>query len=322
MRALTRLAPQALPACTGVPRPVHVACARFGGVRAGTRPNVRGASLRSTPDADTRTSSSESPASPTGNGAPSNGAPDPNKASSSGSSSNSGSGASSSGAEAAADNTVSFLGMRISKDDLLTIALAIAISYGIRTFVAEPRFIPSLSMFPTFDVGDRLIAEKITYRFMRQPAAGDVIIFHPPREISPEPSIFGDDNVYIKRVVAVEGDVIEVHDGRTYVNGVQRTEPFINEPPKYDMPRLRVPPGDPSLMCVMALPARRCFVMGDNRNNSYDSHLWGPLPKENIVGRAVFKYWPPWKVGGLEDYTPLAAATQAPAVAPTSTASS
>jgi signal peptidase I len=102
---------------------------------------------------------------------------------------------------------IKLLGLKISKDDILTITLALAISYGIRFFIAEPRFIPSLSMFPTFDVGDRLIAEKITYRFLRPPAAGDVVIFHPPFSRG---GSFLDDDVFIKRVVAVEGDTVEV----------------------------------------------------------------------------------------------------------------
>jgi len=176
----------------------------------------------------------------------------------------------------------------LSKDDVQTVAIAVALSYAIRIFIAEPRFIPSLSMFPTFDVGDRLVAEKITYRFLRPPSTEDVVIFHPPKNVGRGGGLL-DDNVFIKRVVAVEGDSVQVKNGRLIVNGTPRNEPYINEKPKYTLGKFTVPEG-------------HVFVMGDNRNNSYDSHIWGPLPKENIVGRACWKYWPPQKFGGLVDY--------------------
>jgi signal peptidase I len=86
----------------------------------------------------------------------------------------------------------------------------------------------------------------------------------------------------------------QVHDGRLYVNGRARYEPYLEEPPRYTLGRRAVPP-------------EHVFVMGDNRNNSYDSHLWGPLPVGNIVGRAIFNYWPPQHVGPLPDYTDVAA---------------
>lgn len=179
-------------------------------------------------------------------------------------------------------------GWNVNMDDVITIGSAVAISIGIRTFIAEPRFIPSLSMFPTFEVGDRLVAEKITYRFFRTPATGDVVIFHPVKGVG-RGGLFGDD-VFIKRIVAVAGDTIEVKRGVTYVNGEAQQEEFRAEAPNYTMKKLTVPPG-------------RVFVMGDNRNNSYDSHLWGPLPAENIIGRAVNIYWPPNRVKVLPDQT-------------------
>lgn len=195
-------------------------------------------------------------------------------------------------------------GFAVNKDDIITIVSAIAISYAIRVFIAEPRFIPSLSMFPTFDIGDRLVAEKITYRFSRPPIPGDVIIFHPTEGVGGSSGGLLDDNVFIKRVVAVEGDKVEVRDGKLIVNGKARTEPFINEVPNYTLSPLVVPEG-----CI--------FVMGDNRNNSYDSHIWGPLPVENVIGRAVWKYWPPQKWGGLDDYTSSSSESTSTSVLPT-----
>jgi len=178
--------------------------------------------------------------------------------------------------------------LRFNRGDILTVGIALGISYFIRWGIAEPRYIPSLSMYPFFDVGDRLIAEKITYRFIRHPQPGDVVIFHPVPGVTPK-KLFGED-VFIKRIVALEGDEIEVKDGSLYVNGMSRNEPFLYEKPNYTFEKVVVPPGS-------------IFVMGDNRNNSYDSHLWGPLPIENVIGRACFVYWPVTKLGTLPDYS-------------------
>ncbi len=94
---------------------------------------------------------------------------------------------------------------------------------------------------------------------------------------------------------------MQVKQGKLFVNLQPRCEPYINEAPKYVLKQLKVPPG-------------HIFVMGDNRNNSFDSHIWGPLPLKNVIGRAVFTYWPVTKFGALADYT--GGGAQCPAEAP------
>jgi len=176
--------------------------------------------------------------------------------------------------------------LRFNKEDLATIAITFAVSIGFRHFIAEPRYIPSLSMYPVFDVGDRLIAEKLTYRFEREPEAGDVVIFNPPK--TPKTKNVSDE-VFIKRVVAVAGDVVQVKNGELFVNGTSRGKELKLEPMQYAYGPFTV-------------PEKNLFVMGDNRNNSFDSHVWGPLPIDRVIGRATVKYWPPSKIGGLPSY--------------------
>lgn len=150
----------------------------------------------------------------------------------------------------------------------------------------EPRFIPSLSMFPTFDVGDQLLVDKVG-KFFRGDQGyyrRDVVVFNPPDAYV---EMTGNTEALIKRVVAVEGDTVEVKGRTLYINGKEQDEPFINEQPDYSLDTVTVPKG-----CLL--------VLGDNRNHSFDSHMWGFVPDDNVIGRAVLKYWPPWRVGGVE----------------------
>ena len=163
-----------------------------------------------------------------------------------------------------------------------TLASAMLLAFGIRACVAEARFIPSESMLPTLEIDDRLIIEKISYHF-RKPERGDVVVFRPTDALKEQ----NFNEAFIKRVIGVPGDIIEVKNGEVYVNDTQLTEKYILDPPNYEYGPVKVPP-------------EQYFVLGDNRNNSLDSHHWGFVPLENLIGRAAVRFWPPQRLGPLD----------------------
>ncbi|PSF35458.1 signal peptidase I [Aphanothece hegewaldii CCALA 016] len=168
-----------------------------------------------------------------------------------------------------------------TKDNLQVIFIALALAFLIRTFIAEPRYIPSDSMLPTLEQGDRLVIEKVSYYF-HPPRQGDIVVFEPPLQLQSQG--FQRDQAFIKRVIGTPGDTIAVIQGKVYVNDQPLTENYIKEPPNYQLAPLIV-------------PNEQLFVMGDNRNNSNDSHIWGFLPKDNIIGHAIFRFLPFKKIG-------------------------
>jgi signal peptidase I len=161
---------------------------------------------------------------------------------------------------------------------VVILAAAFVLALLVQQFVVKPFAIPSPSMEPTLVEGDRVLVNRLVYHF-RSPQRGDVIVFHPPGRPGSDP--------FIKRVVAVGGDTVAVHDGLLYVNGVPQDEPFIKEHPIVgDFPETTIPQGF-------------VWAMGDNRNNSGDSRVFGPVSVKAIMGEAFAVYWPLNRIRGL-----------------------
>jgi signal peptidase I len=164
-----------------------------------------------------------------------------------------------------------------------TLVITAAVSLVLRVAIVEAFMVPTGSMRPTILEGDRLLGTKFHYWFQR-PAAGEIVVFRPPT--SAREHVSPDVKRLVKRIVAVEGDIVEIDDGRVMVNGAELEEPYIAAPPEYRMPPVEVPKG-------------HVFVLGDNRNQSLDSHSWGFVPDSELIAHVVARYWPPSRIGAL-----------------------
>jgi signal peptidase I len=155
-----------------------------------------------------------------------------------------------------------------------TVILAAVLFLGINAISARIR-VDGYSMEPTLHNGEFVIVNKLAYR-LGSPDHGDVIVFRYPRDPTQE---------YIKRVIGLPGDLVNVNNGEVFVNGQRIDEPYVASAPRYQS--------------EWTVPDGNLFVLGDNRNNSSDSHNWGPVPLENVIGRALFVYWPPQSWGAI-----------------------
>ena len=173
--------------------------------------------------------------------------------------------------------------MKILREVGITVLIAVAVFAVLRLTVQSYTVVMS-SMEPTFLQGDCIMVNKVTYR-SSGPQRGQVIVFNPPppNEESRYP--------FIKRVIGLPGDTVEIRDGKVFVNGTALDEDeYIKERPDYTM-------------AATVVPENEYFVLGDNRNNSSDSHVGWTVPRDNIIGKAWFTYWPPSRLRVAKHYS-------------------
>jgi len=168
---------------------------------------------------------------------------------------------------------------RFLLDILETVVLSVVLFAGINAISARIR-VDGFSMQPTLQNGEFVIVNKLAYK-LGSPQRGDVIVFLYPRDPKQE---------YIKRIIGLPGDNVKVSNGKVIVNGQTLNEPYIASPPRYQTD--------------WNVPQGKLFVLGDNRNNSSDSHDWGPVPLDYVIGKALFVYWPPKAWGVIAHPTP------------------
>jgi signal peptidase I len=174
-------------------------------------------------------------------------------------------------------------GRRFALDLLETLLLSLLLFFAINAISARIR-VDGSSMEPTLHSGEFMIVNRLAYR-LGSPQTGDVVVFHFPGDPEQE---------YIKRVIGLPGDQVLIANGQVMVNGQLLNEPYIAAPPDYEDSKI--------------VPPDTLYVLGDNRNNSSDSHRWGTVALDQVVGKAILVYWPPAEWGLVEHVMPLAQA--------------
>jgi signal peptidase I len=201
--------------------------------------------------------------------------------------------------------------LRKTVELVLTVAVALFFALTIQAFAVKPYRIPSGSMLPTLEPGQRIIVDRFSHHIGDDPNLGDVTVFLPPqgaetgtcgnegegpfysggpetRHSCSRPTAERSETTFVKRVVGMPGDTIAVVQGHVIRNGRRAVEPFASECVSSECNL------DP-----IKIPAGHYFLMGDNRGNSDDSRFWGPVPRDWIIGKAVVSYWPPSSIGGV-----------------------
>jgi len=167
--------------------------------------------------------------------------------------------------------------MKFFRDFIIPILVGLAVFALFQVTIGSFK-VHGSSMLPTIEEGDYIMVSKATY-FFHEPQRGDIIVLRSPQNNSD----------LIKRIIALPGDTVEIRDDTVFINGTPLVEPYYLEPPHYIVPPQEIPNGN-------------YFVLGDNRNNSSDSHRGWTVPRKNIVGKAWITYWPPYRWDTIEHY--------------------
>jgi signal peptidase I len=185
----------------------------------------------------------------------------------------------------------------------MIVAVALGLALLIQAFLVKPFRIPSESMVPTLEINQRVLVDRVSFRFS-DPHRGDIVVFKPPKGADehtcgveplhdrpcPKPTSAKSKSNFIKRVVGEPGDRLKVLGGRVYIDGKVQDEPFA---------RISRDCSTCNLEREITIPEDHYFMMGDNRGASADSREWGPVPKKWIIGNAFATYWPPKRIGTL-----------------------